>query len=324
MAKDEKQQRIEAVFSNIGLGNSKRINVPCPLPTSPVKTQGKRNLKMCLLLRKIKLRKRSRPLSIFLLLFFFPALSIAASEQEKQLFGYINSERARENRMPLIWDEDVYHVALAHSKDMARAEKASHRGTDGREPHERIRSAQIYASKSGENIARDVNVISAHTLLMQSVEHRENILEPGFSHAAVAIVREKQFLYITELFIYKIGDYSLDQARETLVRQYNYYRQDQKLPPLIFSTSLSNAAQAHVETQKRFDSLSPMLTMSSVARSSKGRILVTAYTATTLLEIPGPVRKDLQSGLQTVGIGFKRVQGSICGGGCYLIVLIFG
>jgi uncharacterized protein YkwD len=279
---------------------------------------------MCSLPRKIRLRKTNSLFVLSLLLFSIPDFLFAASDQEKQLFGYINSERARESRLPLIWDEDLYNVALAHSKDMARAEKASHRGTDGREPHERIQGARIYASKSGENIARDINVISAHTLLMQSVEHRENILETGFSHAAVAIVREKQFLYITELFIHKIRDYPLEQARETLVRQYNFFREDQKLPPLIYSASLSNAAQAHVETQKRFDSLSPMLTLSSVARSSKGRILVTVYTATGLLEIPAPVRKDLQSGADRVGIGFKRVQGSICSGGCYLIVLVFG
>jgi uncharacterized protein YkwD len=270
------------------------------------------------------LRKISSILLLFLFVFLSPGFLLAESEQEKQLFGYINSERAREDRMSLIWDEELYSVALAHSKDMARSEKASHRGTDGREPHERIRSAQIYASKSGENIARDINVISAHTLLMQSVDHRDNILAPEFTHAAVAIVREKQFLYITELFIHKIGDHALEQARETLVRQYNFYRQDQKLSPFIYSASLSSAAQAHVETQKRFDSLSPMLTLSSVAQSTRGRILVTAYTATSLSEVPAQVRKDLRSDMNRIGIGFKRVQGSICSGGCYLIVLVFG
>jgi uncharacterized protein YkwD len=277
---------------------------------------------MSLRLRKIRLRKANNFIPLVLLL-LLPSLSVAASEQEKQLFGFINTERLRENRIPFLWDEELYNVALAHSKDMAAAGRAAHKGTDGKEPHQRIQAARIYASKAGENIARDVNVISAHTLLMQSVDHRENILEPGYSHAAVAIVKQKQFLYITELFIYKIIDHSLEQARQTLVRQYNFYRQDQKLPPLIFSNSLSNAAQAHVETQKKFDSLTPMLAMSSIARSSRGRTLVTVYTATNLLEIPPPVRRDLISEAKRIGIGFERVQGSICSGGCYLVVLIF-
>ena len=226
--------------------------------------------------------------------------------------------------MPLIWDEELYEVALAHSKDMARTGKAAHKGSDGKEPHQRIREAHIYASKSGENIARDLNIISAHTLLMQSVDHRENILDSGYSHGAVAIVKQKQFLYVTQLFIYRIADHPLEHARETLVRQYNFYREDKNLPPLIYSPSLSSAAQAHVESQKKFDSLNPILAISSVARNSATRTLVSVYTATSLLEIPFQVRHDLQRNMHTVGIGFKRVQGSICVGGCYLIVLVLG
>jgi uncharacterized protein YkwD len=259
-----------------------------------------------------------------ILIFFLPVIVFAESDQEKQLFEFVNSERLRQNLMPLLWDDDLHRVALAHSEDMAARGKASHEGSDGREPHERIRDANIYASKTGENIARDLNVISAHTLLMQSLYHRENILEPEFTHAAMGIVRQKQFIYITELFIHKVGDYSVDQARKTLVKQYNFYRQDKKLGPLVLSESLSNTAQAHVEMQKKFDSLSPMLMMSSVARSNKGATLVTVYTSTSLLEIPVQVRQDLETNSRKLGVGFKRIQGSICGGGCYLIVLVFG
>ena len=226
--------------------------------------------------------------------------------------------------MPLLWDEDLHRVALVHSKDMATRGKASHEGSDGRQPHERIRGANIYASKTGENIARDLNVISAHTLLMQSLYHRENILEPEFTHAAIGIVKERQFLYITEVFIHRVGDYSVEQARQTLVKQYNFYRQDKKLSPLVLSESLNKAAQAHVEMQKKFDTLSPMLLMSSVARSNRGATLVSVYTTTALLEIPTQVRDDLGSNSHKLGIGFKRIQGSICGGGCYLVVLVFG
>lgn len=273
-------------------------------------------------MRKARLKKRNRVLSFFFAL-FFPGLLIAASEQERQLFQFINSERARERRMPLVWDDELYDVALAHSKDMARQGKAAHRGSDGKEPHERIRAAGIYASKTGENIARDVNVVSAHTLLMQSVYHRDNILESGYSHSAVAVVKHNQFLYITELFIYKIHDYPLKEARQTLVRHFNQYRQENKLAPLIFSDSLSKAAQSHAETQEKFDSLTPMLALSPIARGSRNRTVVTMYTATTLLELPRQVRADLEKDSHRIGIGYKRIQGSICGGGCYLVVLVF-
>ncbi len=273
-------------------------------------------------LRKIKLRKKNSLIAVFV--FLLPAVVLAQSEQEKQLFEFVNSERLRENLTPLLWDDDLYLVALAHSKDMAARGKAGHKGSDGREPNERVRDAKIFASKTGENIARDVNVISAHTLLMQSVYHRENILEPEYTHAATAIVQQKQFLYITELFIHKVIDYTLQQARQTLVRQFNFYRQEKKLGPLVFSESLSKVAQAHVETQKKFDSLSPMLALSSVARSNRGATLVSVYTTTNLVDIPSQVRYDLEANSSRIGLGYKRIQGAICSGGCYLIVLVFG
>jgi uncharacterized protein YkwD len=268
-------------------------------------------------------RKVNRAAAI-LFSILLPAFVFTESDQEKQLFEFVNSERSREKLMPLLWDEDLHRVAVAHSQDMAVRGKASHEGSDGRAPHERIRDANIYASKTGENIARDLNVISAHTLLMQSLYHRENILEPEFTHAAIGIVSERKFLYITELFIHRVGDYSVNQARQTLVKQYNFYRQDKKLNPLVLSESLNKVAQSHVEMQKKFDSLSPMLLMSSVARSNRGSTLVSVYTTTGLLEIPTQVRDDLVSNSRKLGIGFKRIQGSICGGGCYLIVLVFG
>jgi uncharacterized protein YkwD len=272
---------------------------------------------------KTRVRKANNVAAIFLSV-LLPVFVFGESDQEKQLFEFVNSERSRETLIPLLWDEDLHRVAVAHSEDMAARGKASHEGSDGRAPHERISNAKIYASKTGENIARDLNVISAHTLLMQSLYHRENILEPEFTHAAIGIVSKRQFLYITELFIRKVGDYSVDQARQILVKQYNFYRQDKKLSPLVLFESLNKVAQSHVEMQKKFDSLSPMLLMSSVARSSRGATLVTVYTTTGLLEIPTQVREDLVSNSRKLGIGFKRIQGSICGGGCYLIVLVFG
>src|SRR5687768_2939559 len=124
--------------------------------------------------KRKKTRKRNSTFAVlWLLLLSFPAFS--QTDQEKQLFDYMNTERAREGLNPLLWEEELYRVALEHSKDMAKSGRASHRGSDRKEPQDRIREANIFASRAGENIARDVNVVSAHTLLMQSVDHRANI-----------------------------------------------------------------------------------------------------------------------------------------------------
>jgi uncharacterized protein YkwD len=259
---------------------------------------------------------------LFVILFSLPSLLFGQSDQEKQLFEFVNSERLRERLIPLLWDPELYQVAFAHSKDMAAMRKTTHKGSDGTEPQERVLAANIFSSRTGENIARDLNVVSAHTSLMRSLDHRENILESDYTHAAVGIIKQNQFLYVTELFIHKISDYPVDQARQTLIKLINLHRQDKKLAPLALSESLSNAAQAHVEVQNKFDSLTPMLTIGSIARTSRGRALVTAYTATTLLKIPPEIRDDIESSSQKIGIGFKRIQGKICNGGCYLVVLV--
>jgi uncharacterized protein YkwD len=268
--------------------------------------------------------KKSEILALLLITFALTPLgAFAQTPEENQLFGYINSERAREHLAPLIWDDAVYRVALEHSKDMATTGQTVHKGTDGSEPDERIERAGIYSSRTGENIARDINVISAHTMLMESLYHRDNILEPDFTCAAVAIIQKNQFLYVTELFIHKIKEVAPAEARQVLIRKFNDYRAGNNFGPLQLSDSLSNVAQAHVDMQNRFDSLSPMLIMSSIARGNRQRTTVSVYTTTTLTKIPDQVAPDLKSHVSRLGIGFRRVRGNICTGGCYLVVLVF-
>ena len=272
--------------------------------------------------RKLK-KKKNEFLALLILTFGLISIAHAQTAQEKQLFDFINSERSREHLPALQWDDAVYRVALEHSKDMASTGQTVHRGTDGSEPSDRVERAGIYSSKTGENIARDISVVSAHTMLMQSLYHRENILEPDYTFAAVAIVPRKEFLYVTELFIHKIGEYPPAEARQLLIREFNDFRSEKNFGPLQLSDSLSKVAQAHVDMQDKFDSFSPMLIMSSIARGNRERTTVSVYTTTTLMTIPEKVKPDLESSSTRVGIGFKRVRGNLCTGGCYLVVLVF-
>jgi uncharacterized protein YkwD len=235
----------------------------------------------------------------------------------------MNSERSREHLEPLAWDKSLYKVALAHSKDMARMRKVTHKGSDGSQSHERIRDAGIYASKTAENIAGDLNIISAHTSLMKSLYHRENILDPDFSHGAAAVYEQAAYLFITELFIRKVGNYAVDDARRLILDQINRFRKERDLPSMSLSKSLSNAAQSHVEVQAKLGALSPLLIMSVLTKQMKESLLVNVYTSSTLLTIPPEVHKNLQTKEQLVGIGFKRAKGGLCDGGCYVVAMIF-
>src|SRR5215470_17371028 len=110
----------------------------------------------------------------FLIIFFLipSAVFSAPDSDEKTLFSFINNEREREKAQKLEWDDDLYHVAMEHSKDMAEMEKVTHSSSKGLGPRERIVQSGIFASEFAENVAEDENVISAHTSLMESVYHR--------------------------------------------------------------------------------------------------------------------------------------------------------
>lgn len=244
------------------------------------------------------------------------------TDLESKLFEYINADRAREQLAPLKWNGALYGVALAHSREMAAQSQISHTGSDGSEPHERIEKAGVYATRTAENVARDLNIISAHTSLMESLYHRENILDPEMTDVAVGIVTTGKYLYVTELFIRSLDEVSLVEARRLLLDQMNGYRQSKELPPLQLSKELSANAQSHVDVQENLNMLSPPLLINLMAKKEKGLVRVNVFTATTLT-LPEEAHPNLDLNVQRVGIGFKRIRGRLCESGCYLVTLIF-
>ncbi len=262
--------------------------------------------------------------AVLLYLLFNFASADAQTSEETELFAYINSEREREKLPPLAWDGDLYKVAQAHSLDMSKRGEVSHSGSDKSQPHERIRAGGLFASKTAENIARDINIISAHTSLMESLYHRENILDLEMTHAAAAVIHRGIYLYVTELFIRIVQDVDLEFGRRELLASMNLYRQQEVLLPLSLSQSMSDAAQSHVAVQEKLKTLSPPLLMNQLARQVRGSIRVNVFTSNSIEKIPEEVHENLQGKSQMVGIGFKRIRGKLCASGCYLITLIFG
>lgn len=263
----------------------------------------------------------------FALIILFLLRSLSAytqTSEEKELFGYINSERNREKLPPFNWDDDLYKVARLHSEDMASTSQVSHTGSDNSQPHDRITAGGVYASKTAENIARDLNVISAHTSLMESFYHRENILDPEMTQVAIGIIHSKQYLYVTELFVREIPEVDLRNARGKLLELMNSYRQQEGLLPLSLSKNMCDVAQSHVQVQEKLNSLSPPLLMGQLAHQLGGAIRVNVFTTNSVEKIPDEVHENLRGKSQMVGIGFKRIRGKLCEGGCYLVTLIFG
>jgi uncharacterized protein YkwD len=107
---------------------------------------------------------------------------------EQTMFAYVNTQRTQRGLAALRSDPSLVAVARAHSTDMFRRSYFSHNTPDGLTPFDRMHAAGITYTSAGENIAYAPNVNIADTGLMNSPEHRANILDPRFTRLGVGIV----------------------------------------------------------------------------------------------------------------------------------------
>ncbi len=131
--------------------------------------------------------------------------SAAVGDVEAQSFGLLNQARAQGGVGTLSLDARVAEVARRHSEAMRDQGFFGHAGSSGEGLRARLRGAGIPFSAAGENLAR-VNGSPdpagvAHQMLMNSEEHRENIMEPVFSRAGVGVARSGSSYWVTQIFI---------------------------------------------------------------------------------------------------------------------------
>jgi uncharacterized protein YkwD len=85
-------------------------------------------------------------------------------------------------------DPELIPVARAHSADMFARGYFSHYTPEGEDPFERMKDADIRFRTAGENLALAPTLQLAHTGLMNSPGHRENILNPNFGRVGIGIL----------------------------------------------------------------------------------------------------------------------------------------
>lgn len=107
---------------------------------------------------------------------------------ERQMISLINQERGKRGLKPLAADPELTAVARRHSSDMLLRRYFSHINPEGQGPFERMRTAHVAYRSAAENIALAPTLEMAHTLLMGSQGHRENILFKGFGRLGVGII----------------------------------------------------------------------------------------------------------------------------------------
>lgn len=203
------------------------------------------------------------------------ASSSFATEAEQEILRLVNRERQSRGLAPLVSDERLQQAARLHSQRMAAANEISHQF--GGEPELMLRLRAARFDISGENVAVAGDAERAHTALMHSPHHRENILDRQFNSVGIGVVSTARGVFVTQDFARVLPEASVEQVEEQVARNLHHLR---RVPaPELRRRACEMAAS---------DRLNPHAGM--LPRVSNA----VAFTAIDPAEIPNSLRK-LQS-----------------------------
>jgi uncharacterized YkwD family protein len=113
--------------------------------------------------------------------------SSTLTSQEQQMLNLINQARAQNNVAPLQADMQVTNVARIKAQDMIDNNYFSHNSPKYGSPFDMLKAFGINYVEAGENIAGNQTVQNAENALMNSPGHRQNILNPAYTHIGIGI-----------------------------------------------------------------------------------------------------------------------------------------
>jgi uncharacterized protein YkwD len=165
---------------------------------------------------------------------------------EKEIWMLLNKERAFDNLPPLQLSSALSDLARKHSQDMADSGRLSHRSSDGKTLSKRLEEAGIFFIEAGENVARSETFVAEiiHDNLVESPEHRENILDPDFKEIGIGIVYKKnRGYYVTQDFLLPLIPQTDQDVKRIIRHDINSRRRSRSLPPLVFLENRENFAE---------------------------------------------------------------------------------
>lgn len=121
---------------------------------------------------------------------------------ENKLLLLINRERKHHGLSPVYFFHSLSRIASRQSAKMADTGQFSHFLPGSGGLAQRLKSNRLFFIRCGENLAlSDVPLASLiHGELMESPDHRSNILNPNFTHCGIRISSSNKKFYITQTF----------------------------------------------------------------------------------------------------------------------------
>jgi uncharacterized protein YkwD len=138
--------------------------------------------------------------------------TVDANELARAIFGEANRVRAENGRSPLLNDEKLAQVAKVHSEDMMARHYESHYNPEGEGPADRVHrlypellgdvGENLFGMEIENGLLAPFSELAREAVAgwMQSPEHRENLLNPQFTHMAVGVSVKGESFLATQLF----------------------------------------------------------------------------------------------------------------------------
>ncbi|WP_416730724.1 CAP domain-containing protein [Fictibacillus sp. JL2B1089] len=113
--------------------------------------------------------------------------------QEQQMLDLVNQEREKQGLPALKADPELTKVARVKAKDMIDNNYFDHNSPTYGSPFDMMKKFGVEYNTAGENLAGNSSVDGAHTSLMNSQGHRENILKSEYTSVGIGVVDGGQY-----------------------------------------------------------------------------------------------------------------------------------
>lgn len=243
----------------------------------------------------------------------------------KELFQLMNRARVERGLKALEPDVLLEKVAHGHSLKMTAEKKLSHRFPNYEALPDRMRGAGIYFISYGENVAFSETYVAKiiHDELMASPQHRDNILDAGFTHCGIDVVKNGEEYYVTQDFARLFTPMPDAKAEEHLVsRMQDWFFKEYKYPLISL---------AEMQTMTRDVSLGKLAgedLNKYVANAPEewGKFRLLSILSPDMDEILEEIEKEIgKIRVNGISLGVKLGRNDEYPGGAYAVsVLFFG
>ena len=152
---------------------------------------------------------------------------------ETQLVDLINQGRTKQGIPPFQVDARLTQAARKHTEVMVQHHMLAHR-FEGESPMaSRFLTENLPSDQQAENVVFAPSVAASYESMMQSTDHRTNILNPDYNVIGVAAVQCGAGLWITQDFAHRLPEYSESQADAALEEAINQYAKTQGMTPPV-------------------------------------------------------------------------------------------